>query len=133
MSEILFRKRKKEISFDTSPSQTKEKPSFENSRHAPFLLFSLKTNNRHLSQKQMKITLVGAPFPPKRGAPTLQQRKNPTSSWGLQQVSLEPEPELEPVLLQALVEPEPQQASSPLWVLVSVPPWPCTQSRLRQY
>jgi len=23
----------------------------------------------------MKITLVGAPFPPKRGAPTLQQRK----------------------------------------------------------
>jgi hypothetical protein len=131
MSEILLRKTKKEISFDTSSSQTKAKPSFENSRHAPFLFFSLKTNNRHLSQKQMKITLVGAPFPSKRGAPTLQQRKNPTSSWGLQQVSLEPE--LEPVLLQALVEQEPQQASSPLWVLVSVPPWPCIQSRLRQY
>jgi hypothetical protein len=54
MSEILLQKTKKEISFDTSSSQTKAKPSFENSRHAPFLFFSLKTNNRHLSQKQME-------------------------------------------------------------------------------
>ena len=73
----------------------------------------------------MKFTLVGAPFPPKRGAPTLEQT-NLTSS-GLQQA------ELEPVLLQALVELEPQQVSPPLWLLVSVPPLLCIQSQMRQY
>ena len=75
----------------------------------------------------MKFTLVGAPFPPKRGAPTLEQT-NLTSS-GLQQAELE----LEPVLLQALVELEPQQVSPPLWLLVSVPPLLCIQSQMRQY
>jgi hypothetical protein len=75
ISEYLFQKRKEEISFDTSSFQTKEKPFFENSRHAPFLLFSLKTNNRHLSRKPITSTLVGAPIFGGKGAPTLQPRK----------------------------------------------------------
>ena len=75
MSENLFQIIKKEISFDTSSSQTKEKPFLENSRHAPFLLFSLKTNNCHLSQEQNRFTLVGAPFSPKRGGANASTKK----------------------------------------------------------
>jgi len=99
------------------------------SRHAPFLLSTLIWDNKLLSSTGW--SLVGAPFPSKRGGrQRVDHETNPTS-WGLQQVSLEPEPA--PVLLQAQVEPAPQVASPPLWLLVSVLPWLCIQYSLLQY
>ena len=79
---------------------------------------------------RLNSLLLAPPFHQRGGRQRFDNMKQiVTSSWELQQVSLEPEP----VLLQALVEPVPQQVSPPLWLLASVPPWLCTQSPLRQY
>jgi len=81
---------------------------------------------------RLNSLLLAPPFHQRGGGrQRFDHEANVTSSWELQQVSLEPEPE--PVLLLALVEPVPQQVSLPLWLLASVPPWLCNQSPLRQY
>jgi hypothetical protein len=78
---------------------------------------------------RLNSLLLAPPFHQKGGRQRFDHEANVTSSWELQQVSLEPEP----VLLLALVEPVPQQVSLPLWLLASVLPWLCNQSPLRQY
>jgi len=65
---------------------------------------------------------LAPPFHQRGGRQRFDDETNFTSSWGLQQVSLELELEPEPVLLLAQVEPVPQQVSPPLWLLASVPP-----------
>jgi hypothetical protein len=60
-------KTKKEISSDTSSDETRKTLSFLNSRHAPFFLFVVTSNNIDLSLK-CERTFVGAP-------PTFKRRR----------------------------------------------------------
>ena len=125
----LFKKQKRRYHPIPPPSRHKEKPSFLLSNYAPFLLFALRSDNRPLSE--LRFTPVGAPFLTERGRQRFRHEIKNSTFWELRQVSQEPE--LEPLLLQAQVVPVPQQVLPPLWLLVLVPPWLCTQFPSRQY
>jgi hypothetical protein len=79
---------------------------------------------------RLSLLLLAPPFNSRGGRQRFDHKTNVTS-WGLQQVSLELEPE--PVVLLALVEQALQQVSPPLFPLVSLVLSLCTQSQLRQY